>query len=244
MQHDKTRSSRLLPAVMVLILAGGATGCAEKYTDYDAFMKKPRPIVGGKPYVIEPPDAIRISAPSAEEINGRAAQLRPDGVITLPLLGDVFAAGKTPTQLASEIQEEIDKYYVDVTVQVEVTGFNSKVYYLAGETSAGSRPYTGNDTVLDATIGGISRTSWPEKTVVIRPNEEGELIRRMSVDLREMFERGDLRYNAVLEEGDIIFIPINPIAAVGVFVQNLLSPVSPVLQAARTPAQLSGIPVP
>jgi polysaccharide biosynthesis/export protein len=221
---------------VAVLLAGGCT--TPVYTDYDAFMKYPRPIVGGKPYVIEPPDAIQITAPNAPEIHGVRAQLRPDGYITLFLLGDVFAAGKTPTQLASEIEEKILKYYQDVTVQVQVVGFNSKRYYMAGETSAGIRSYTGRDTLLDAVIGGIGRTSWPEKAVMIRPNEQGELVRRMSVNLKEMIETGDLKYNAVIEEGDIIFIPINPVAAIGVFVQNLLAPIDPALRVVSTPARV------
>lgn len=216
------------------------TGCVPHYTDYEAFMKKPKPIVGGKPYVIEPPDKFRLLAPNVPEIHNVEYKIRPDGYTTMYLLGDVFVAGKTPTQLASEIQEKILKYYEDATVQVEVTEFLSKVYYMAGETAAGRRAYTGKDTLLDAVIGSIPRTAWPEKAVVLRPNEEGELIRRMSVDLRDLYERGDLKYNAVLEEGDIVFIPINPLAAVGVVVQNLLSPVSPVLQAATTPRQVAG----
>lgn len=238
-------SVRLWTAVAVAGLLG-MTGCgATNYRDYNAFMKRPKPIVGGKPYVIEPPDSIRISAPNAPEIDGRGGTIRPDGYVTMPLLGDVFVAGKTPTQLASEIQLKTLKYYEDVNVQVEVTGFNSKVYYMAGETSIGPKPYNGKDTVLDAVLrSGLPRTSWPEYCVVIRPNEDGELIRRMTLNLKDMYERGDLRYNAVLEEGDIVYLPINPLAAVGVIVQNLLSPVNPVLNAASTPARFSGIPVP
>ena len=237
-------STCILFALLTMVTLG-STGCVPKYTDYQAFLKKPRPIVGGKPYVIEPPDGISIIAPGAPEIDGAGGTLRPDGYITLHLLGDVFAAGKTPTQLAAEIEEQILKYYQDVTVQIRVTNFASKTYYMAGETGAGPRSYTGNDTLLDAVLSsGIPRTAWPEKVVLLRPNEQGDLIRRMSVDMKDMIERGNLKYNAVLEEGDIVFVPINPFAAVGVVVQNLLSPVQPLLNAAGTPARVSGIPAP
>jgi hypothetical protein len=66
----------------------------------------------------------------------------------------------------------------------------------------------------------------------------------MTVDLTDMYEMGDLKYNAVLEEGDIVFIPTNPVAMVGIFIQNLISPVQPVIQAASVPASFTGIPVP
>ena len=215
------------------------SGCPPTYHDYEAFMKKPKPIVGGKPYVIEPPDAVRVIAPNAPEIHNQTLNIRPDGYATLYLLGDVFVAGKTPTQLASELEETLNKYYEDVTVQIEVTGFNSKFYYMAGETAAGKHGYTGRDTLLDAVIGNVPRSAWPEFTVLLRPNEQGQLIRRMTVDIRDLYEKGDLRLNAVLEEGDIIYIPINPLAAVGVVVSNLLSPVNPVLQAYNTPGTAS-----
>lgn len=234
------RRTQGLFLLALLALAAAQGGCAPHYTDYVAFIKKPRPIVGGKPYVIEPPDTIRLIAPNAPELHNTSVTLRPDGVITVYLLGDVFAAGKTPTQLASEIEEKILKYYQDVTVQIEVTGFNSKVYYMAGETAMGPKPYTGKDTVLDAVLrAGIPRSAWPEKLVVLRPNEEEQLIRRMSVDFTDMIEKGDLKYNAVLEEGDIVFMPINPLAAIGVAVQNLLSPVTPIVSVAQQPAKVT-----
>ncbi len=228
---------RNLLATVLLLAAFSVVGCGPpKYTDYEDFLPEPRPIVAGKPYVIEPPDTVQIIAPSAPEIHNQNLQLRPDGYITLHLIGDIFAAGKTPTQLGAEIEERILKYYQDVTVQVNITGFNSKFFYFAGEMGAGPRRFTGRDTLLHAVLSaGIPPTAWPEKAVVLRPNERRELIRRMSVDLREMYETGDLRYNAVLEEGDIVWVPINPFAAIGRFVQNLLSPVQPALNLATTP---------
>lgn len=246
MNLPRLNSPRMLVMLLaMMLLLGSGVGCVPAYKDYSSFMRSPRPIVGGKPYIIEPPDSIRFISPNAPEIHNLSASLRPDGYITLYLLGDVFAAGKTPTQLASEIEERMLKYYQDVTVQVEVVGFASKRYYLAGELGGGPRQYNGTDTVLDAVLrSGVSRTAWPEKLVVLRPNENGELIRRMRINFKDMYEKGDLKYNAVLEEGDIVFMPINPIAAVGVFVQNLLSPVQPVLNVAATPARVSGMPIP
>jgi len=244
-QHAPARYAALGAACVGLLLLGLTSGCVPQYTDYDAFMTEPRPIVGGRPYVIEPPDTIRVIAPEAPEIHDQSKRLRPDGFITFYLLGDIFAAGKTPTQLASEIEEKISRFYRDVKVQIEVTGFNSKVYYTAGETSQGPKPYTGQDTVLDAVLSaGVPRTARPSRLIVLRPNEDRELIRRMTIDFTEMTEKGDLTYNAVLEEGDIIFMPINPLAAVGVAIGNLLLPVDPAIELASTPARASGVPLP
>jgi polysaccharide export outer membrane protein len=244
MTQSKAWSKGLVLACLLAMLTLALGGCSvPHYTDYDTFMKTPRPIVGGKPYVIEPPDGLRIVAPNAPEIHNATAQVRPDGFISLFLLGDVFAAGKTPTQLGAEIEEAVLKYYQDVTVQVQIVGFNSKEFYLAGELGGGVQRYTGRDTVLNSIIGRIGRSSWPEKMVVIRPNEQGELIRRMSVNAKEMIEKGDLKYNAVLEEGDIIFMPINPFAAFGVVIQNMIAPIDPALAAVGAPGRIATAPV-
>lgn len=234
---------------LTLIVGLWMTGCSAPPpgVDFDVFLDpdRPRAIVAGKPYVIEPPDTIQILAPEAtEDLNNVTATLRPDGYITLPLIGEIMAAGKTPTQLAAEIEEAALRYYERVTIQVKMLTFASKRYYMAGETSAGPKQYTGRDTVLDAALGaGIPRSAWPERAVLIRPSEQPDLIARMSINLRDLYEMGDHRYNVVLEEGDILFIPTNPVAQIGIFVQNLISPVDPVIRAVSTPARASaGLP--
>lgn len=227
---------------LALLLSGG---CGTKYADFDAFIKKPMPVAGGRPYVIEPPDTLRMICPNAPELHNANVRLRPDGYITLYLIGDHFAAGKSPEQLSAELQEKLMRYYQDVTMQVEVTGYNSKVYYIAGETHAGPRPYTGRETVLDAVLeAGIPRTSWPEKLIVMRPDGNGAATKRMTINFMDMIRRGDLSHNALLEEGDILFMPTNPLAAIGGHVSNLIAPVDPILNAASTPAKAATIGMP
>ena len=234
------RTANGVLAVLCGLALPGMNGCVTHYGDIDAFVITPKQSHSLKPYVIEPPDVVRIIAPNAPEIHNDQQVIRPDGYITLHLVGDQLASEKTPTQLAMEIQEKIGEFYEDVKVQVRVTAFNSKFYYMAGETRAGPRPYTGNNTVFDAVMRtGLPPTSWPSKAALIRPNEDGNLIRRMSVDLKAMQETGDFTRNAVLEEGDIVFIPINPLAAVGRAIRNLLSPVDPAIRVVTTPARVT-----
>ena len=224
----------------VLMLAGG---CVPNYTDHESFIKRPKPLVGQGPYVLEPPDAVRIIAPNAPEIHDQIQTIRFDGFITLHLVGDIFAAGKTPAQLAAEIEERILRYYEDVSVEVALAAANSKKYYVAGSSGAGARPYNGRITLLDVTISSTGDPqAWPEKVVIIRPNEDEELIRRATVNVKDMVERGLLRDNFILEEGDIVFIPLNPLAAVGQAIRNLLMPVQPAVQIVTAPAQLTTVP--
>lgn len=233
------------PSRLVTLVIGAMLGsCAPHYIDRDAFIVTPRQTHAQKPYVIEPPDVVTIVAPNVPEIDGISQRLRPDGQITLHLLGDQVAAGKTPVTLAMEIEEKIAEFYEDVKIQIRVTGFNSKFYFMAGQTSAGPYPYTGKDTVFSAVMrAGLPTSSWPEKAAVFRPNEDPELVRRMSVDLKSMIETGNFQHNAVLEEGDIVFVPINPLAAVGVAIGNLLMPVQPAISVATTPARISTLPI-
>ena len=228
----------LIPGILLWVMVGALlAGCPPTYTDHDAFMKSPKPIVGGRPYVIEPPDRFRVLCPSIPEVHEREYSIRPDGYVTMDLLGEVFVAGKTPTQLGNELEEKLLHYYEEASVQVQVTVFGSKFYYMTGETAAGRRAYTGRDTLMDAVTGSIPRTAWPEYTILLRPNEEGHLIRRMTLDVRDLYQKGIWKHNVVLEEGDIIYVPVNPLAGVGVVFQNLLAPVDPLVELGTTPAE-------
>ena len=137
--------------LMVLALCGG---CKSEYLafinrdDSPTWMKAYENDVSCAVYRVDIPDAILIFAPSAPEIHNHSQALQPDGKITLELLGEVYVAGLTPQQIADKIELLISEYYDDVEVNVRVTAYNSKKYYLIGEIGSGSRRYTGRDTIL------------------------------------------------------------------------------------------------
>ena len=79
----------------------------------------------------------------------------------------------------------------------------------------------------------------PARIQVMRPNKQGELVRRMTIDLNKMVQEGDTRLDAVLEEGDIIFVPPNPLAAVGLGLQQLLLPIQPAANTVKGPADIA-----
>lgn len=224
-------------AVGLLMLLGCQT-----YHDYSAFVSEPRPIVTANTYRMEPPDSVYITSRRVREINGQQQQIRPDGKITLPLLGTFYVAGRTPEEVSAELEKMARDYYDDADVTVRVVGFNSKKIYVFGEVGvSGPYAYNGANTVLD-TLARAQPTRFadPAKILVLRPNPDGELIRRMTVDLNKMIREGDTTLDAVLEEDDIIFVPANPLAAIGIGIQQVLLPITPAASTFQGPSQISG----
>src|SRR5690606_1815419 len=119
-----------LPLVTLLVVLLTAQGCAPKYSDYDAFVKTPRPIVTATEYRVAPPDVLTFASKFVREINGNTQMIRPDGVVTLPLLGDIYVAGKTCADIGREIEGLANQYYAEADVTVRVAQFNSKKIFV------------------------------------------------------------------------------------------------------------------
>ena len=213
------------------VCAACLSGCANftQFTDYSAFIREPRPLVTATEYRVAPPDTLRITSKRVREINGHSEQIRPDGKITLPLLGTVFVTGRTVEEIAAELEQLAAEYYEDADVSVHVTAYASKKIFVFGEVaSPGRYPYNGTNTVLDTLARAQpTRLANPDKIQIMRPNRDGKLIRRMTISLDDMVKQGDVSLDAVLEEGDIIYVPANPLAAIGLALQQLLLPIQP-----------------
>jgi polysaccharide export outer membrane protein len=222
-----------LKALLLLLVAAAvifmATGCAPKYHDYSAFIETPRPLVTATEYRVAPPDALTIYSKRVREIHNNTQTIRPDGRIVLPLLGEMFVAGKTCEEISVEMTALAATYYADADVTVRVSTFASKKIFVFGEVGrAGPYPYDGTNRILTTlSQAQPTRLADPSRVAILRPNENGDLIRRMTVNLDEMVKRGDTALDAVLEEGDIIWVPPNPLARVGLALQQVLLPLQP-----------------
>lgn len=221
---------------VVVLLTGG---CAT-YTDYDAFVQEPRPIVTATEYRMAPPDGVLVTSKRVREINGHREVIRPDGKLTLPLLGSVFVAGKTCEEVSAELERMARDFYEDADVSVRVVSFQSKRIYVFGEVSRpGPYNYNGTNTVLDTmATAQPTRLADPQRIQVLRPSPDGKLIRRMTVSLDDMVKNGETELNAVLEEGDIIYVPANGFAAVGLAFQQLLLPLQPAAATVQAPTNI------
>ena len=233
-------SPRLLALACVALSLLVAAGCAPTYTDYSAFVRHPKPTVVAEEYRIAPPDKVSLQSRRVRELSKVSRQVRPDGRIRLPLLGSVMAAGKTSEELSAELSEMARTYYEDADVTAFVSGFNSKKIFVFGEvTDAGPRRFTGANTVLETLAGAQpTRLADPSKIRILRPSPDGEVRRLMTIDFNDMVKRGDTTLDAVLEEGDIVYVPANPLAATGLALQQLLLPLQPAATVVQNPREI------
>jgi polysaccharide export outer membrane protein len=177
-------------------------GCAS--TSYD-YSKEPDP--RKSEYTIGVGDDLRISVWKFADLS-TAATVRPDGTITLPLVGDLLAVGRTPSQLRNEITQRIAAFIKDesATVSVAVTAVNSYRFTLSGNFEHNgiftSKYYV---TIADAVAlgGGLNKFA-TSKLVVIRGDGAGN-VRRIPVDYARISAGDHTNENLVLLAGDTLF---------------------------------------
>lgn len=142
---------------------------------------------------------------------GISLPVRPDGKISSPLIEDLQAADKTPTQLARDIEEELKKFIQDPIVTVIVTGFvgpfDQQVRVVGEAAQPAAIPYRDDMTVLDVMIavGGLTQFAAGNRTVVVR-QVEGEN-KSFRVRLDDLLKDGDVSANVEMLPGDVVIVP-------------------------------------
>jgi polysaccharide export outer membrane protein len=157
-------------------------------------------------YVIGASDVISITVWKEATLSG-SLLVRPDGMITVPLLGDVQASGLTPLVLGDQIAAKLKKYIQDPKVSVVVTAIHSKVIFLLGEFSKkGSIEMTPGMTLLQAiaSASGFSDFANVKKVYILR--DEGGKRLRIPVHYKEAL-KGNSEFDLVLKPGDTIVAP-------------------------------------
>jgi len=157
-------------------------------------------------YVIGPSDMLTVTVWKETTLSGNVL-VRPDGMITMSLIGDVQAAGLTPLQLADQIAIKLKKYIQDPNVSVVVGEVHSKVIYLLGEVGKrGPVEMTSGMTLLDAiaAAGGLSDYANAKKIYILR--DQAGKHERIPVHYKEAL-KGDSQFNLILEPGDTIVVP-------------------------------------
>ena len=157
-------------------------------------------------YIIGPSDTVTISVWKENALSG-SLLVRPDGMVSLPLLGDIQASGLTPPQLADEIEGKLKKFIQDPRVSVVLTQIKSKVIYMLGEFGKkGPVDMTPGMTLLQAiaSAGGLSDFANPKKMYILR--DEAGKHQKILVHYKAAL-KGDSTLNLLLKPGDTIVAP-------------------------------------
>ena len=158
-------------------------------------------------YIIGPGDVLDISVWKDEALT-RSCVVRPDGFISFPLIGDVLAAGRTSSQLKSEMEGRLTRYVPGVTLSLEIKQINSMIIYVIGKVNNPGRFILNVDVnVLQALAiaGGLNIYAKRNKIKIFRHGSNETTIYPFEYD--EVVEGKRLEQNIYLRRGDVVVIP-------------------------------------
>jgi polysaccharide export outer membrane protein len=168
---------------------------------------EPTPVQDLDPnYILGTDDAIMVHVWKEPTISGPLT-IRPDGRISLPLVGDLAAAGMTPMALAGEIADNLKKFINDPSVTVTVTAVNSRKVFFIGEVMhSGAIPLTRDLTMLQAisAAGGLTPYANKRKIYILR-GEKGKQV-KIPFNYTQALKEGN-QQGVVLLPGDTIVVP-------------------------------------
>jgi polysaccharide export outer membrane protein len=205
--------------VLALFLPTLATSLAQQPTGKPVLSAQPSPAPEPAPppppagtpmisasYVIGAQDSIQITVWKEPQLSG-TFPVRPDGMISLPLVGDILAAGFTPTQLSADITTKLKQFLTDPVVDVAVMAVNSKVVFFVGEVGrVGPLALTPGMTILQAiaSAGGLTAYANKKKIYVLR-GEQGKQT-KIPFDYNKALKKDDMQ-GVSLVPGDTIVVP-------------------------------------
>lgn len=161
-------------------------------------------------YLIGPLDQLEVFVWRAPELSTKVT-VRPDGRISTPLVEDMVASGKTPTQLAKDLEKSLSQYVISPQVSVIVSNFTStfdqQVRVLGEAAQPIALPYQSGMTVLDVmvAVGGLTEFAAGNKSVLIRGKGEERQSYRLRLD--DLLRKGNISANVPVLPGDVILIP-------------------------------------
>lgn len=203
--------TRLFNPLGLIVMAALLCACASGRTSYEA-----SEIGGGvgqgleSEYIIGPGDALQIFVWDHQDLSTEV-QVRPDGMISTPLVEDLQAAGRTPTQLARDIEGVLSEYVRTPVVTVIMQGFvgeqAQQIRVVGQAVSPQALQYRNGMTVLDVMIqvGGLSEFAAGNRAKIVRKVAEGEV--EIKVRLDDLLNKGDISENVAMRPGDVLIIP-------------------------------------
>lgn len=204
----KGRGRMVMPLILIVFTAGliASNPYPAKAAEKASSTMKKR-----AEYLIGPEDVLEISVWKNQDLS-RLVTVRPDGMVTLPLLGDIRAADRAPSALRDEIVDRLKQYQKSAEVSVIVQEVNSyRIFILGDVTRPGIYPLKSRTTILQAIAiaGGFNEFASKNKIVLIREKGHGkkkqQKIKIQFGDIVNVKKSKDS--NLVLMPGDTIFVP-------------------------------------
>lgn len=206
---SKSRSSLVLNWILVATVMSAVMGCVEKRVDYKVQLAEP------SDFILGPEDVLKVTVWKSPDLSGEV-MVRPDGTITLPLIGDVPAVGLTANVLAKRISERLTEYVSSPVVTVQVKEVNSYFIYVLGEVmKPGKYPLKSYANVMQgiALGGGFAPFANRNKIKVLRNvsigaqgHEEKHQI-EIPVHYDNILKGTAVPGNFILLSGDVIVVP-------------------------------------
>jgi polysaccharide export outer membrane protein len=199
-------------AALLSALAGGLVlgGCASQQGSRAELPKASGDAQYSTRYRIAPGDSVQIFVWRNPEVS-TSVPVRPDGLLSAPLLEEVPAAGKTPAELARDLEAELSTYLRDPLVTVIVNGFvgtfREQIRILGEATSPQALLYKDSMTLLDVMIqtGGITDFADGNNATLVRMVDGKEQSFRLRLD--DLIRNGDITANVDMRPGDVIIVP-------------------------------------
>ena len=204
--NQKHRFFSALTAFLLLLPVLGACG----YEELPPAVLGEDTVAQTPTYRIGPGDTLRIFVWRNPDLS-TDVPVRPDGRISVPLLEDVVASGKTPTELAREIEKSLSQFVQNPLATVIVTNFvgpyTEQVRVVGAATAPRAIAFRANMTLLDAMIevGGLNEFAGGNRSTLVRM-VDGEQ-KQYRVRIGDLIRNGDISANVNLLPGDVIIIP-------------------------------------
>lgn len=213
-------TARTPPLALTLLFLTGilVAGCSQQLGP--TISKAPTSVTGttkgsdkaSADYIIGSGDVLSVFVYQNPDLSEASVAVRPDGRISVPLIEDIVAAGKTPTNLAREIETRLKKYVRDPNVTVIVRSFigppSRQIRVIGEAVDPQAIPYRDNMSLLDVMIAtkGLTKFAAGNRAIVVRRLPSGKE-EEIHVHLNDLLKDGDIRQNIPMQPGDILIIP-------------------------------------
>jgi polysaccharide export outer membrane protein len=190
----------------------------------------PRQPSAAPEYHVAPPDVLAITI-RPEPALARKVTVRPDGYVSLDLIGDVYVEGKTVSEIRQAITDRITDYIVRPDVAVDLVQSNSRKFFMFGQVRrSGVFPLIGRVTASHALAhaGGATVLSAPDRAHLVRVTPTGGAT-TYTIRFDDIVKRGDMTTDYELQPGDLIYVPPGYPAQIGFAIQWIFYPIQAIL---------------